>query len=325
MKSLPITSENFKYIEKSYREWLGICGYAETTVYGLPNQLREFFHWLETKNINHIKDIKTDHIKNYFHYTKQRTNTRFGGGLEPSYINKHRQMLMLFMDYLRQTGRYMIPYVKLNALKDRKEKLNTLTIEEVKQIFEATHVPDGSPWDQEVASRDRAILSLVYGCGLRRNEAKHLNMEDVNLDKGVVHVKKGKGNKERLVPISKSNIKYLEDYMYNARPGLLNSNEGPKRKPRERTYIPAFFVSMRCRRMDDQTINLRLRILVHKTNNPVIQEKNPSLHTLRHSIATHLLQNGMKLEAIAKFLGHDSLESTQIYTHLVEAEAAHAC
>jgi integrase/recombinase XerD len=65
-------------------------------------------------------------------------------------------------------------------------------------------------------------------------------------------------------------------------------------------------------------MNSRIRILVQKTNNAELIEKNPSLHTLRHSIATHLLSNGMKLEAIAKFLGHSSLESTQIYTHLVE-------
>jgi integrase/recombinase XerD len=75
---------------------------------------------------------------------------------------------------------------------------------------------------------------------------------------------------------------------------------------------------MRNQRINDQTMNLRLRILVQKSGSATLMEKNPSLHTLRHSIATHLLSNGMKLEQIAKFLGHSSLESTQIYTHLVD-------
>jgi integrase/recombinase XerD len=320
MKQLKVESENFKYIEQSFRQWLEVLGYAEKTVYSLPNMLREFFNWLEQRNIKHIKEIQTEHIKQYYKHTKQRTNTRFGGGLSNASINNQRRMLHLFMDYLRQTGRYEMPYIKIQSLKDRKEKLNTLTPEEVKQLFEATHLADGSDWDNEMSIRDRALLSIIYGCGLRRNETKHLNVDDINLDKQIVHVKKGKGNKERLVPINKSNIKYLEDYLYNARPRLLISKDTRAKTYGKKKDEEAFFVSMRSQRIHDQTMNLRLRILVKKTNNPIIIEKNPSLHTLRHSIATHLLSNGMKLEQIAKFLGHSSLESTQIYTHLVTEE-----
>ena len=81
-----------------------------------------------------------------------------------------------------------------------------------------------------------------------------------------------------------------------------------------------FFVSQRGLRMNGQSMLLRLKILIQRVDNTELQSKEVGLHTLRHSIATHLLQNGMKLEAIAKFLGHSSLESTQIYTHLVEQE-----
>ena len=169
MKQLPIESENFKYIEKSFKEWLDILGYASTTVYNLPNMLREFFNWLESRNITHVTKITTGHIKAYYNYTKQRTNTRYGGGLSNASINNQRRTLHMFMDYLRQTGRFEMPYIKIQGLKDRKEKLNTLTPEEVKQLFAASHVPDGSNWDREIAIRDRAILSLVYCCGLRRN------------------------------------------------------------------------------------------------------------------------------------------------------------
>lgn len=322
MKHLPITSENFNYIEQGFKQWLDTLGYAATTVYGLPLMLREFFNWLETKHINHITAIKTEHIKQYYQYTKQRTNTRFGGGLSNASINNQRRTLHLFMDYLRQTGRFEMPYIKIPSLKDRKEKLNTLTPQEVKQLFEATHIADGSNWDRETAIRDRALLSLLYGCGLRRNEARHLDLDDVNLDKAIVHVRKGKGNKERLVPISKSNIKYLEDYIYNARPVLISGRAKARGAFEPAGGEPAFFVSMRSQRMHNETLAARLKRLVQKTNNPVIIEKTPSLHTLRHSIATHLLSNGMKLEHIAKFLGHSSLESTQVYTHLVEEDGA---
>ena len=320
MKRLPVESENFKYIEQSFRQWLDILGYAERTVYSMPNMLREFFYWLENHCTTlspkgrvgeglHVTQITTTHIKAYYNYIKQRTNTLFGGALSNATINNQKRSLHLFMDYLRQTGRFDMPYIKIQGLKDRKETLNTLTPDEIKQLFEATHIGNGSPWDHETSIRDRAILSICYGCGLRRNEAKHLDIDDVNLEKGIVHVKKGKGNKERLVPINTSNIRHLEDYLFNARPLLL---KGVKTE--------AYFVSMRNQRMHDETMNLRLRILVQKTRNPIIIDKAPSLHTLRHSIATHLLSNGMKLEHIAKFLGHSSLESTQIYTHLVEED-----
>lgn len=307
MKQLIVKSDNFNYIEKSFKEWLDILGYAPSTVYGMPLILRELFNYLEKTNITHIKNITTTHIKDYYKHIKQRANSRFDGGLSNASINNQKRALHLFMDYLRQTGRYDIPYIKMQGLSDKKEKLNTLTTSEIKELYQATHIADGSNWDNETSIRDRAILSICYGCGLRRNEALQLNINDVNLDKAIVHVKKGKGNKERLVPINKTNIIYLEDYLYNARPLLLKGNN-----------IEAFFVSMRSRRINGATMCSRIHILVQKTNNPVIIEKAPSLHTLRHSIATHLLANGMKLETIAKFLGHSSLESTQVYTHLVE-------
>jgi integrase/recombinase XerD len=309
VKQLPIQSENFQYIEHSFKQWLDVLGYVQSTVQELPNRIREFFNWLEKRSINNIKQLTGEHIKSYYKYIKQRPHSKESGALSSSYINKHRFALIKFTEYLRQSGRYELPHIELSGIKHKEEKLNTLTPDEVKQLFAATYIIDGSNLDNELAIRDRAILVILYGCGLRRNEATHLNLEDVNIESRIVHVKKGKGNKERLVPINKSNIKYLEDYIYNARPVLMRSSS-----------TIAFFVSNKSQRIGGQTMNLRLRIVVAKTNNPELIEKAPSLHTLRHSIATHLLQNGMTLEQIAKFLGHSSLDSTQIYTHLINEE-----
>ena len=103
-------------------------------------------------------------------------------------------------------------------------------------------------------------------------------------------------------------MNYLQDYVFDYRPTL-------NKDKREE----AFFISSRSKRMDAQSIALRLKLLQHRSNNIELQQKNIRLHVLRHSIATHLLQNGMSLEKISRFLGHSSLESTQIYTHLVES------
>jgi len=318
MKKSPVKSDNFKYIEESFGEWLQVNGYADFTVYSMPLQLREFFNWLEKRNIILIKDVVPEHIKKYYKQLKQRANTKKGGALGAGYINKHRQTLTTFLNYLRQSGRLIIPYVKLEGLPVIKEHNKVLTVEEIKQLYEATYVADGSYHDPETSIRDRAMLSIVYGCGLRRGEATLLNVDDIDLDSSTLHVKHGKNYKERIIPISKKTKKDVEDYLYNARSILLASKGRTVLAFANKTDQPAFFISARGQRMSSCNMNVRLKQLVFKTNNAELIEKEASLHTLRHSIATHLLANGMKIEKIAKLLGHSSLESTQIYTHLAE-------
>jgi len=166
---------------------------------------------------------------------------------------------------------------------------------------------------EAIQSRDRAMLAVFYGCGLRRNEGYHLDISDINFDRQMLHVRKGKGYKERYVPFNKANQKYLQEYIYDHRSNLtLDKRE------------EAFFISYKYKRMKGQSLLLRLKVLQSQTNNPELIDKEITLHTLRHSIATHLLQAGMKLENISRFLGHSSLESTQIYTHLAGLSADQA-
>jgi len=318
MQKLAVKSDNYRYILESFAEWLSVKGYAAASVYGMPLFLREFFNWLEKHHTTHVNDITPEHVKRHYKYLKQRTNTRRGGALSANNINKHRQCLMLFMDYLRQSGRLEISYIKLEAMPVSKEHQKVLTVEEIKQLYEATYVGDGSHHDPETSIRDRAMLSIIYGCGLRRREAILLNVEDIDLDSNTLHVKNGKNYKERIIPISKKTKKDVEDYLYNARPILLAGKGRLVWTFAETKHIPAFFVSMRGQRVGAHNMYLRLKQLAYKTNNAVLIEKEIGLHTLRHSIATHLLANGMKIEKIAKLLGHSSLESTQIYTHLAE-------
>ena len=144
----------------------------------------------------------------------------------------------------------------------------------------------------------KLIFALLYGCGLRRSEAYNLRVKDVNFDKKTVFVEQGKCYKDRIVPMSAGVYRDLQDYIYNFRNKLkLNYN---------RLFIH-----------DKQRLGLRLKHLHEVCNDENIKAKRISPHMLRHSIATHLLQNGMNIENIARFLGHSSLVSTQIYTHIV--------
>lgn len=319
MKKLILKNESYQYLQQSFKEWLDILGYAESTVYNLPNHIRELFYYLEQNNINHIKQLDNNIIKEYYNYLKLRSNERQGGGLSNAYLNKHLQALYKFTEYLRQSGRIILPILTIDWETNQTTQIETLTVAEIKELYKVTGyfhncITKYNPQYlfEAIASRDRAILTVFYGCGLRRNEGYHLDISDVYWDKQILHVRKGKGYKERFVPLNKTNLKYLEEYVYDYRP-ILNKDKREE----------AFFISQRSKRMNAQSIAVRLKLLQYRSNDIELQQKNIRLHILRHSIATHLLQNGMPLEKISRFLGHSSLESTQVYTHLLEQQNEH--
>jgi len=306
MKQLPLKNASFQYVEHSFKEWLSILGYAESTVYQLPNYVHEFFHHLEQNGIHNISDITPQHFKAHYQKLKQRSNSRRGGGLSNNYLNKHLQGLYKLADYLRQSGRLELGSLTINWEQEDQSAIDYLSQEEIQRLFAATYTDERK---NHLNIRDRALLCVFYSCGLRRNEGVHLDLSDINYDRRTLHVRKGKNYKERFVPFSKTTSKHLQSWIYDGRPLLCSDATGN-----------AFFISQKNRRMDGQSMSIRMKQLQHKTEDLHLQSKNVRLHVLRHSIATHLLQNGMSLENIAKFLGHSSLESTQVYTHLMKED-----
>lgn len=315
MKTLTLHSEAYRYIIASFKEWLQILGYSEQTVYQLPNYIQEFLFYAESKGYAGLYQINNDLIKEHYYKLKERSNKRRTGGLSNSYLNKHLQALQKFGDYLRQNGRLMLPKLDIQNEEDNSEIIDILTQQEIKQVFKATELPyeqkkndKGIVYYEAMQLRDRAMLTAFYSCGLRRNEVYHLDINDIIFEKSILHVRMGKGYKERIVPITKQSLQHLENYLYDGRPYFCNDKN------------EAFFVTHSGKRLGGAMMLRRLQQLIQLTSNATLQNKDIHLHTLRHSIATHLLQNGMKLERIKDFLGHSSLESTQIYTHFLENE-----
>lgn len=308
MKKLTLENASYRYLEESFREWLDIQGYAPVTVYNLPNHAREFFHYLEQQGVKNIKTLEPKHIKSYYERLKERANQRRGGGLSAAHLNKHIQALRKFTDYLRKVGRVQLPTLALEN-EETEHKITYLSKEEIQHLYTATTQSNGDynarEKEEAFQSRDQAMLAIFYACGLRRNEGVQLDVGDIHWEKSLLHVRSGKNYRERFVPISKSSLYHLQEYVYDHRPQLLKYKTG------------ALFLNYRGTRMHGQGLLVRLKQLQHKTDGPGLQEKEIGLHTLRHSIATHLLAAGMKLESISQFLGHSSLESTQIYTHLI--------
>ena len=304
MKKLKLQNQSYRIFVANYKEWLDILGYAESTVYYLPNHLQEFFYYLEQNYIKNINHITPKTVKDYYNYLQQRVNERRNGGLSKSYLNKHQQALKKFKKYLQNHNHKGFNLHLKSEKQPTEEKLNILTQSEIKELFRATNQ---SHYSQRMQLRDKAMLVVLYSCGLRRNEAVHLDTSDVYFDKERIFVRKGKNYKERFVPINRKNAEILEDYIFEARPQFKDAN-----------INDALFINQQGTRLRGMTFANRLKVIVASTNNKNIIDKKITLHTLRHSIATHLLQHEVKLESIKNFLGHSSLESTQIYTHLLK-------
>jgi len=300
MKSSELRSKDYIRLEYSFREWLGVLGYASTSVYGMPNNIREFLSWLENKEITDVESITAELIDEYFEMLRNRVNLRREGGLSNSYISKHLQAIKRFSTYLRQThqGGFLIEVKTPKQVRNIKD---VLTLHEMQLLFDATE-------DDALGLRDRVLLSIYYGCGLRRNEGIQLDVNDILFERKMLYVRSGKNYTERYVPVKETVLRHLSDYVNSGRSTLLKSDKATE----------ALLLSARSERISGQSLLLRLKRLKELTGDEKLIQKDIGLHTLRHSIATHLLMGGMRLERIGQFLGHKSIESTQIYAHIAQ-------
>ena len=304
MKKLKLQNDSYRTLLSDFEEWLDILGYNQKTVYYTPIFIREFFHWLEKYDIQRLEYITIDTVKAYYQYLGERSNQRTSGALSKAYLNKHQNALRKFREYLQKHGTRSFK-VHLRFEKRDSAIKDILTLAEVKQLFEVTSY---SSKNRHTRLRDKAILVILYSCGLRRSEAVSLNVGDILFDAGRVFVQQGKNYKERYVPINKYSLRLLEDYIFEGRP-VYNNNQGEE----------ALLVNKYGNRLHGQDLERRLRHLLTLVDDEILREKHITPHCLRHSIATHLLQQGMKIEDIQQFLGHNSLKSTQIYTHIPES------
>ena len=313
MKHLHLTNTSFIYLEQSFKEWLAIIGYSENTTNSWPIHVREFLHYLETKDIIQINQVTAKRTYDFITYLKTRKNTKTGTGLSTSSINKTINAVNSFAKYINATDKHVLDITPKRVELTTIEKV-ILTTEEIKQLYEATFTPHREN-TLAIGQRDRAIIALVYGCGLRKDEATRLNIFDIDTYKGLVFVRKAKGNKQRYVPIANKHLQDIKDYLEEGRNWFLMNHFSTttikNNLKKQHTDDEAFFLNNHGKRMS--AFYARFEYLKKLTG----IDKEFSTHTFRHSIATHLLQSGMKIEDIAKFLGHASLESTQIYTHII--------
>ncbi len=297
MKKKPIAlhSAEYKLLLQSFTEWLQLLNYSPLSIPGLSSSVYEFLKYQELNNKPSLQQLSATDANHFTEYLQTQTGQRTGKPLTSGHINKTIQSLLLFSKYIRQTKRSDIGF-NLQRLEEIRSKPVWLTKQEIQQLYEA--IPE-----TVLGIRDKAMLAVYYGCGLRLNEGACLELSDINQSNRVLHVRKGKLYKERFVPIAEKNFEELKLYLDYARKELQQGNQS----------MVFFIGANKGEPMNKQSLYVRIKKIVSKAK----IKKKVGTHTLRHSIATHLLQSGMKLERIQQFLGHSNLDSTQIYTHLL--------
>lgn len=276
---------------KEFGNHLRILGYSASTVCHLPVYAKEFLYSQELKSRG-LASITPVDIQKHYEYLQTRPNKVRPGGLSSSMIATHLFALRLFFKWLEETGMLKVnPISGLNFPSPEYNRRTALTQQEITQLYEATET-----------LRDKAMLGLFYGCGLRRNEGERINTDDINQKEKILIVREGKGSKRRVVPLAEQVKEDFENYYYNERSLYILKEEN------------AFMINNKGRRMTRYSYHFRLKYLAKKAG--IVQ--NICLHQLRHSIATHLLEQGMSIEKVRDFLGHKQIDTTQRYTHLDE-------
>lgn len=295
-----VVTADYQKLAESFYQYQKRLGYVENSYKARFNYLNEFLQWLEQQGMLDITQIQAPEINRYYGYISSRPSKKDGGALSQKTTHSHMRIIRDLFEMLLRNGEIQInpcstlnfPYPKIS------EERTVLDQDEIKQLYQATET-----------AQERAILSLAYGCGLRVGELVKCNVEDIRLREKILIVPQGKGNKRRVVPMSSGVAKDLSNYYYNERDEL---TKGRDFKPNQN----AFMLHSRGGRMQKDTYNKHLKVLIERTGNLELKEKQITVHSLRHSIATHLLEQGIAVEQVRMFLGHSQLETTQIYTHI---------
>ncbi|MEO6302265.1 MAG: tyrosine-type recombinase/integrase [Bacteroidia bacterium] len=291
---------HYATLKTQYAQWLQTLGFSAHSVYGYPNMLHYFFNYLFDNGIFSIAHLNSTHVTNYFNYLQNRPNKRRNGALSTAHLNKSFDAIDKFLEFLQHHGSLNSPQPTQYRIidTDSAQRIKVLTKQDITILYKGvenmfTHMSLNSIMPRRALAT--LLLDLCYGCGLRKSEAYYLQVTDVDLDKCMLFVRQAKGYKDRHVPMSAAITQRIKLFIYQYRKTFKANHN--RLWPYSLVAMPDYFNLLR----RDSGL-----------------QAPATLHTLRHSIATHLLQNGMSVEQIAKFLGHSTLDSTQVYTHLLQ-------
>ncbi|MBG9983732.1 site-specific tyrosine recombinase XerD [Aerococcaceae bacterium DSM 111022] len=265
-------------------------GRSENTLKNYRLDLIKFNDFLNSEKIENIQNVNQQHIQLFLAHLREK-------GYASSTTNRMLSSLRQFFNHLLREGILdQSPMTLIDSPKKQKHLPDTLSVEQVDAIIGAVDI------NTNHGLRDRAIFELMYATGLRVSELTSLKLDELHLSLGFIQTI-GKGNKERIIPLGEEATHWLERYLEEVRFQFSAKSKKPTN---------AVFLTQRGGAFTRQGIWKNLKKYVNLANISV----NVTPHTLRHSFATHLLENGADLRMVQELLGHSDISTTQIYTHI---------
>lgn len=275
--------EEYQYFMKIER------GLSANTIESYSRDIEHYVTYLHTQHHTDWKTVDRFAVLEYLQQLKEE-------GKSANTIIRTVSSLRKFHQFLKQEKRMdEDPMLYVDTPKKAGKLPKVLSYKEVEILLS---IPDVH---SVLGRRDRTLLEVMYATGLRVSELTHLKMEDLHLELGLIQTI-GKGNKERIIPVGDTAVRWLEEY-------LLLSRSQLEKKSTPSAYV---FLNHRGGQLTRQGVWKNVRKMVQMAG----IKKDVSPHTLRHSFATHILENGADLRIVQELLGHADISTTQIYTHI---------
>jgi len=283
-----------RYMEDHF-EWMLVSGYSASTVTARRQHLRRFIRWADERGLDDPREITKPMLERYqrfLFYWRKEDGAALTVGMQYQYL---APLKTWFRWMSREHHILANPAADLDLPRQPKRLPRSVpSVQEVEAILaEAEH-------DNAQGLRDRALLEVLYATGLRRMELAGAAVYDVDLTRGILWVRHGKGGRERVVPLGARAAAWLDKYLTEARPELLT------------TDCTALFVNDYGEPVSADFISGKVKRYMEFAG----VEKIGSAHLLRHACATHMLEGGADIRFIQEMLGHANIETTQIYTHV---------
>jgi len=299
LKKLSAPPGTLRSLITGYAEEMSRKGYSENTIEGRIWCVLRFVEFAEERNIIKPQDVTASLVERYAkhltNYRRPKNGRLLSRGSRITFLSAVREY---FRHLYRKNIILFNPASEVELPKqNRSLPRNIFSVEEAERLMNIPDIHD------RTGLRDRAILELLYSTGMRRFEVSRLYISDVDFSKGIIHIREGKGRKDRVIPVGKRAVFWIEEYLKKSRPKFVD----PKLPVTDAMFLGRYGEHLR-----PQSISL----VVRNCRKAAGVTKEGAAHIFRHTTATMMLENGADVRFVQELLGHESLDTTKIYTRV---------
>lgn len=299
-----------KLLKEEYIQHLKLRNLTLGSVRQIDQSLRYFIAYAHGRGVKDVAEVSATLFEEYKAYLSQYV-TRKGNRLTSNTIKGRMQTIQRWFEFMRRRGAIFSNPIAGVKVPRREKRLprGILRQDEIRKVMEQ---PD---LRSLLGYRDRTMMEILYSTGVRANELVNLKLSDVDLEKKIARVRNGKGGRDRFVPLSTPCCRFLERYTLEIRKELIEGVRpaGNNWKKKSETGGDLLFLSIYGGAITKNWLGAMMKRYLQ--NAGITRPASP-VHSFRHSVATHLLESGMDIRYVQVFLGHNDINSTQIYTHV---------